>query len=100
MRRLVLALLIVSAAPAALADSRDREGRDRDVATRPPIVDCGGAGVTHARRAESSRPQRLAELPEAWKLHAVQRKVNGCQVHPEARKASDLEPRRHRAPRR
>jgi hypothetical protein len=88
MRLLVLAALLLAypasaQAPAAPVPDTAPKG------AKPPVVDCLNPGITHARRPERSGPQRLAELPQAWKLHTVQRLVNGCQVHPEARRVND-----------
>lgn len=84
-----LCLSITLAAIAAPAAAQEIAGRAEPLQVRPPVVDCKRPGVTHAQRpAPSSRPQRLAELPDAWRLNAVIREVGPCQVHPEARKIS------------
>lgn len=84
MRAVVLSLTLAALPAAAFADER------RTPSTPPPpVVDCRDARITHATRGPS-RPQRLAELPDAWRLHAVNRRIGGCTVHPEARKVSSL----------
>lgn len=88
MRTLSLSAVLVLAASGAAAEAPPTAGKS---AGRPasPALDCRDARITEAGRAAAAGPQRLAVLPEAWRLHAVVRQVGGCQVHPEARKVSD-----------
>jgi hypothetical protein len=91
MRRLAPALLLLCLAGPALAEA-PREPLPPAASWRDtrPLADCSRAVLQHAQGAAArSVVQPLGALPPAWRLHAVNRQVSGCAVHPEAQKVSD-----------
>jgi hypothetical protein len=88
--RLSLAVVLSFACTGfALADTPRQLDRGSRTLVSPPVADCREQRMEHARGVSPTRLQRLGALPAAWRLHAVNRRVNGCTVHPEAQKVSD-----------
>ena len=93
MRLLVSALVLLAAAGPALAQPAPTLRNDRGELVQRldprPLSPCPRPVFQHAQDRPDKAAQKLVELPPAWRLHAVDRRVAGCAVYPEARKVSD-----------
>ena len=93
MRMLVsAALLLTAATPVSAQIARPlpytyHPAEPRIGQGRP--AECPRPMLQHTAQDRSTGPQTLAQLPSAWRIHAVERSVRGCAVAPEAQKVSD-----------
>lgn len=81
MRTLIAATLLLAVAAPAAAATREFERR--------PSPECPLPRALQAKGSPQRAVQPLGTMPAAWRLHAVDRRVTGCPVAPEARRVSD-----------